>query len=150
MIDNAHKQIRKLVSSILAILVLCGAVGFAQQEKISPLSDYQYNKKDLPQYDAIKKEADLQKRCDLLIGFLKERPISKLLLYAVNDYQECVKPYLDKKDWTKAISMEEGLLAMLPTDATIKAAEIPAGVEEFVKAHVTPSQIAIGSLLRSQ
>jgi tetratricopeptide (TPR) repeat protein len=147
MIGNAHKQIRKLVGSTLAALVLCGAVGFAQQEKISPLSDYQYNKKDLPQYEAIKKEADLQKRCDLLTGFIKEHPISKLLLYVVNDYQACVKPYLDKKDWAKAISMEEGLLAMLPTDETIKAAEIPAGVEEFVKVHLTPSQMAIQKAL---
>lgn len=78
MTQNAQKQISRLVCFAVAIFVLSGLV-FAQ-EKISPLSDYQY-KKDFPQYDAIKKEADTQKRAEALLGFIKARPISRILLY---------------------------------------------------------------------
>jgi len=144
---NTGMQLRGFASAIIAILVLCSANAFALQEKISPLSDYQYNKKDLPQYETIIKETDPLKRADLFLAFVKERPISKLLINVVLAYQECVKPQLAKKDYAKAIAMEEALLAILPTDETIKAAEIPVGVEEFKKEHLLKSQVTIQKTL---
>jgi tetratricopeptide (TPR) repeat protein len=147
MTGNAKKQIRRIVGSTIAILIFCSASTFALQEKISPLSDYQYNKKDLPQYETIIKETDPLKRADLFLAFVKERPISKLLINVVLAYQDCVKPQLEKKDYAKAIAMEEALLALLPTDETLKAAEIPVGVEEFKKEHLLKSQIAIQKAL---
>ncbi len=143
MTGNTQKQIFRLFGLVISILLLCGINLPAAQEKISPLSDFQY-KKDFAQYDGIKKEADAQKRADLLLAYLKERPISKLLLNAVNDYLECVKP---QKDPAKAGSMIETLIAAIPTEQTIKAAEIPVGVEEFTKEQLVPSQkIALSSL----
>lgn len=133
---------RRLVGSMMALLLLCGASGFALQDKISPLSDYQY-KKDYAQYEEIKKEADVQKRADLLLGFVKEHPISRILFYVVTDYQAAVNPYLEKKDWAKAISMSETLLSILPTEAKVQAEEIPVGSEEFLKDQLTPSVLLL-------
>jgi len=130
---------RKLIGLTVALFFLSGIATVFAQEKVSPLSDYQY-KKDYPQYEAIKKEADVQKRADLLLAFVKERPISKVLLYAANDYMACVKPQLDKKDWAKAVSMEEAFWAVIPTEQTVQAAGIPAGVEEFIKTQLVPTQ----------
>lgn len=146
MTGNNKKQIRRLVGSTIAILLICGANTFALQDKISPLSDYMY-KKDLPRYEAIKKEADTQKRSELLLDFIKDRRVSRLLLYVATDYQECVKPYLEKKDWAKVISMEEALQAILPTEESVRAAEkagdIPVGVDDFIKQHLRPTNLMI-------
>jgi tetratricopeptide (TPR) repeat protein len=131
-------MIRRLVGSVIAILVLCGASALALQEKLSPLSDYQY-KKDYAQYEAIKKQADVQKRCELLLSFVKEHPISRMLLYVATDYQECVKPQ-QGKDWAKVISMEEALLTLVPTEKTVQDAGIPVGVESFLKDQLQPTR----------
>ena len=123
-----------------AILILTGANNtFAFQEKISPLSDYQY-KRDFAQYETIKKEADNQKRTDALLDFIKTRPISRILLYAATDYLTAVKPHMDQKDWAKALSMQEALWAALPTPESVQAAGIPAGTEEFLKDQLVPTQ----------
>ena len=143
MTGNTQKQIFSVFSLIISILLLCGIHSPAAQEKISPLSDFQY-KKDFAQYDGIKKEADAQKRADLLLAYLKERPISKLLLNAVNDYMECVK---GQKDIAKAASMIEALMAVMPTEASVKAAEIPVGADEFIKDQVVVGhKIALSAL----
>ncbi len=110
----------------------------AGSQKISPLSDYMY-KKDYQKYEEIQKEANLQKRADLLIAFLKERPISRVLLYVATDYNGCINK-LAGNDVTKKISMLESLWDLVPTDQEIKAAEIPVGVEEFRKTHLLPAR----------
>jgi tetratricopeptide (TPR) repeat protein len=137
---NAHKQIRKIAALAVAILVLGGLASLFAQEKISPLSNYQYSKKDLPQYETIKKEPDIQKRADALLAFVKERPISKILLYAANDYMAAVKPSMDAKDFAKSISMIDAFWAVVPTADAVKAAGIPEGVDEFLKEHLLPTQ----------
>jgi tetratricopeptide (TPR) repeat protein len=144
MTGNAKKRIRRFVGSAIGILILCGVNTFAMQEKISPLSDYQY-KRDFPQYDAIKKEADTQKRADLLLGFIKDRPISKILLYAVNDYLACVNP-LAKNDMAKVISMEESLLALIPTEKAAQDADAERSVA-FIKEQLIPAQRVVLSAL---
>jgi tetratricopeptide (TPR) repeat protein len=128
----------KIVGLAIAIVVLGGIASVSAQEKIAPLSDYQY-KKDYPQFEAIKKEADVQKRADALLAFVKERGISKMLLYAANDYMACVKPQMDKKDWAKAISMTESFLALVPTADAAKAAD-PTRSDEFIKDILVPTQ----------
>jgi tetratricopeptide (TPR) repeat protein len=140
---------RKLIGLTVALFFLSGIATVFAQEKVSPLSDYQY-KKDYPQYEAIKKEADVQKRADLLLAFVKERSISRILLYAATDYMECVKPQIEKKDWTKVISMEEELLAILPTTQTVQAAGIPTGVDEYLKDQLAPTQkLVLSNLLQA-
>ncbi len=147
MTGNAQHRVSRLIGAAVAILILCGVSTFALQEKISPLSDYQY-KRDFAQYEAIKKEADVQKRADLLMAFQKEHPISRILLYTATDYLECMKPHLEKKDWAKAIAMEEAFLALLPDDKTVQAAGIPVGVEEFMKDQLLPARkLMLSSLL---
>jgi len=135
---NARNQSIRTIGFAIAILAMCGVCAFAVQEKISPLSDYQY-KKDFAQYETIKKEADVQKRADLLLAFVKEHPISRILFNVAGDYMECVKPQMGK-DWAKAISMEEALLALVPTEQTVQAANIPAGVDAFLREHLVPTQ----------
>ena len=139
----AQKQIQKIAALAIAVLMLGGSASLFAQ--ISPISDYQY-KKDFPQYDAIKKEADAQKRADALLGFIKARPVSKILPFAAADYLACVQPLLAQKDWTKAIAMEEALLAALPTPEVAKAA-IPEGVtpgfDDFMKEQLVPAQKSI-------
>jgi tetratricopeptide (TPR) repeat protein len=145
MTGNAQKRILcGVIAMSLAILVFCGAYAYAQ-EKISPLSDYQY-KRDFAQYETIKKEADAQKRADLLAAYLKERPISRVLLYVVNDYIECVKQ-IAKTDLAKMTSMIESIWPLVPTEKTLQAAEIPTGVEEFQKDQLLPTQRTILSAL---
>jgi tetratricopeptide (TPR) repeat protein len=143
---NARRHIHRLVGLTVAILFICGSNTFALQEKLSPLSDYQY-KKDLPQYEAIKKETDAQKKADALLGFIKERPISRLLLYAANDYMESVKPLIAKNDSAKAISMIEALLAVLPTEKTVADEQIPVGADEFLAQHLKPTQAMLQQAL---
>ena len=149
MAGNTHKRIRSFVCSIIAATVLCGTGVFAQIEGVSPLSDYMY-KRDFARYEEIKKEANAQKRCDLLFAFTKERAISRMLLYAASDYQACVKPEIDNKNWSKVISMEEALLALLPSEQKVKAANIPVGVEDYFKGQLRPSKLMIeGKLLEA-
>jgi len=139
----AQKQIQRIAALAIAVLMLGGSASLFAQ--ISPISDYQY-KKDFPQYEAIKKEADAQKRADALLGFIKARPVSKILPFAAADYLACVQPLLVQKDWAKAIVMEEALLAALPTPEVAKAA-IPEGVtpgyEDFMKEQLVPTQKSI-------
>jgi tetratricopeptide (TPR) repeat protein len=140
-------MMRKFGGAAIAILILCGTT-FAQQTKIYPLSDTQY-KKDYARYDEIKKESDTQKRADLWAAFVKDRAVSKILLNIVSDYMACIQPLIDKKDWTKAIAMEEAMVALIPTEQSAQAA-IPSDVEEavkkqwleeFVKNNLLPSQL---------
>jgi tetratricopeptide (TPR) repeat protein len=123
-------MMRKLIGAAMAIMILGGAT-FAQQTKIYPLSDRQY-KIDYARYEEIKKEPDSQKRADLWAAFIKDRAVSKILFYIVNDYMACTQPFIDKKDWTKAIAMEEAIMALLPTEQSARAS-IPDDVEEAVK-----------------
>lgn len=146
----AQKKILAIGITV-AILVASAAINtFAfQEEKISPLSDYQYNKKDFPRYEEIKKEADVQKRAGLLLEFVKERPISRILIFATTDYLAAVKPHIDAKDWAKALSMMETWWAALPTEESVKAEQIPVGTEEFLKDHLQASQkLLLSSMLQ--
>lgn len=141
MIRNAQKLILGLT---IVILVLSGVTGAFSQTTYSPLSNYVY-KADYARYESIKKEADLQKRADLLLAFAKERAVSQLLLNSATDYMECVKPELDKKDWAKAISMQEAFLAILPTekaaqDAVAQAQGTPESAQEYINKHLIPTQ----------
>ena len=137
---------RRFVSLTILILFLCGTNAFALQGGISPLSDYQY-KRDYAQYEELQKETDAQKRADLLLGFLKEHPINRILFYVVQDYQTAIAAQIEKKDWAKAISMAETMLATLPTDEAVTAAEIPVGVEEFMKQQLQPSRLAMQQII---
>jgi len=146
MTGNASKQMRRFVGTAAVILMLGGITTFALQEKLSPLSEYQY-KKDFAQYESIKKEADTQKRSELLLDFLKEHPISRMLLYVATEYMECVKPHLAKNDFAKTISMVEAMQALLPTEKAIQDAQIPVGVEEFRKDQLIPTQASAYQVL---
>jgi tetratricopeptide (TPR) repeat protein len=128
----------KTFAAIALAFLLCTPLAVAQ-EKISPISDYQY-KKDYAEVEGIVKEADLQKRADLLVAFIKQHPISRMLDYVVLQYLECVKPSIQKKDWSRAISMEESFLALMPTEKAVQAAALPVGSDEFIKKQVLPSQ----------
>ncbi len=110
----------------------------AGSQKISPLSDYMY-KRDYQRYEEIRKETNAQKQVDLLAAFLKERPISRVLLYVATDYNAGINK-LANNDATKKISMLESLWDLVPTDQEIKAEEIPVGVEEFRKTHLLPTR----------
>lgn len=150
MTGNTRKTTQGIISFLtILLLTLWGTSVFALQEeeqaaqpagqqKISPLSDYLY-KKDYQQYENIRKEADVQKRADLLVAFLKERPISRVLLYVAQDYMGCIGK-LAGNDVARKISMQEKLWDLVPTDQAIKAEEIPVGVEEFRKTHLIPTR----------
>jgi tetratricopeptide (TPR) repeat protein len=136
-----------MFGATLVVFAFTALWGFGWQEKISPVSDYQY-KKDYAQYDTIKKEADPQKRADLLLAFLKEHPISRMLTYVAADYLECVKPHIQSKEWAKVIAMEEGLLALMPTEKTVQAAAVPEpGAGEFLKNVLPQAQRSVQSAL---
>ena len=110
----------------------------AGQQKISPLSDYLY-KKDYQRYEEISKETDARKKADLLTAFMKERPISRVLLYVAQEYVGCINK-LAGNDVARKISMLEEFQDLIPTDQQIKAEEIPVGVEEFRKTHLIPTK----------
>jgi tetratricopeptide (TPR) repeat protein len=138
MTGDTQKQIRILVGAMIAVAILFGTSAIAQIKGVSPLSDYMY-KRDYARYEEIKKESNTQKRCDLLLAFTKERAISRMLRYAASDYQACIKPEIDKKNWAKVISMEESLLALLPSEQKVKAEDIPVGVEDYLKDQLRPT-----------
>ena len=130
-------RILKGFGAMVILATLCVPFTCAQ-DKISPVSDYQY-KKDYAQVEGIMKEADLQKRADQLVAFQKQHPISRMLDYVALQYLECLKPTLQAKDWAKAISLEEAFLALMPTEKSVQEANIPVGVDEFLKKQVIPS-----------
>ncbi len=136
-----------VIGAVFVLFVLSAFQAFGWQGKISPVSDYQY-KKDYAQYEVIRKEADPQKRSDLLLGFMKEHPISRMLTYVVADYLECVKPHIQSKNWAKVISMEETILALMPTEKTVRAAEVPEpGAGDFLKNILPAAQRSIHQAL---
>ena len=132
------KQTQRVIGLITVMLVVLGANALAFQGGISPLSDYMY-KKDYQQYEEIRKETDVQKRADLLVAFLEERPISRVLLYVAQDYNTCIGK-LAGSNTARKISMQEALWELVPTDQEITAAEIPVGVDEFRKTHLLPTR----------
>ncbi len=144
MTGNAQRRTYKLIGSAIAIALLCGAAVFAQEQTISPLSDYMY-KKDFARHEEIKKETNVQKRADLLKAFVKERPISRMLLYVTSDYLECLKPHINNKDWAKLIPAYESFLALLPSEKSVRsqADVIPVGLEDFLKKQLAPSKLLI-------
>jgi tetratricopeptide (TPR) repeat protein len=139
--------------AVTASIAFCTSYASAQ-DKISPVSDYQY-KKDYAQYEGIKKEADLQKRADMLLAFMKEHPISRMLTYVSADYLECAKPHIQNKNWAKVISMEEALLVLMPTEKTVQAAAVPEpGASDFLKnvlpaAHRSVQQALLAAYFQS-
>ncbi len=135
----------KTVGAVVIGVALCMSFAVAQ-EKISPLSDYQY-KRDYAQVEGIMKEADVQKRADLLTAFQKEHPISRMVDYVALQYLECAKPLIQQKAWPKVISMEEAFLALLPSEKTVQSAGIPVGVDDFLKKQLAPAQKSIYSAL---
>jgi tetratricopeptide (TPR) repeat protein len=143
---------RRFISSIITILLLCGTGVFAQ-EKISLLSNYYYTR-DAKRHEEIKQEKDPQKLAGLLIEFLKERQINRLIPYMAADYQAAVVVALNNKEWDKAIAMANEMLAVLPTNAVVeKAVEegdvtvVDNNVEEFMQqvqqARLTMQQIIL-------
>jgi hypothetical protein len=129
----------KIAGAMAIAIALCASFAGAQ-DKISPVSDYQF-RKDYAQYENIRKETDLPKRAALLIAFMKEHPISKALSYVASAYQECVAPHLQNKDWAKVTSMEEELLKLMPTEKTVQAAAVPEpGASDFLK-NILPSSL---------
>ena len=127
MIRKTQNQILSIVGLAIAIFVLSGNV-FGMQDKVSPLSDFQY-KKDYADVETILKEADVQKRADALTAFVKTHPISKAFGWVSSSYMECAKA---QKDPAKAIAMVEAYLALIPTKEAVQAAD-PARAEEFLK-----------------
>jgi tetratricopeptide (TPR) repeat protein len=134
-------RILRLRASLCAIAIGLLSITFAQaQEGISPVSDYQY-KKDYAQYETIKKETDPQKRAGLLVAFMKEHPISRMLPYVQADYLSCLKPFIDAKNWAKVIEMEEAWMTLLPTEKSVQAAKVPEpGAGEFIKGQLKPAR----------
>jgi len=140
MTGNYRRRFSNFFGFVITALAIAWAISsFALQEKISPLSDYQY-KRDYARYEEIKKETDPQKRADLLLAFVKERPISKILMYVASDYVECLKSYMEKKDWAKVTAMQEAFWAAIPDEKTVQEAGIPVGTEEFIKDQLRPTQ----------
>jgi tetratricopeptide (TPR) repeat protein len=130
------------LNTFLGAIVLTGLLcaPLVAQDKISPVSDYQY-KRDYAQYDKIKAETDCTKKTEALVAFMKEHPISRMLPYVQADYLGCVKPAIDAKDWNKVIAMEEAFMALLPTEKSVQAAQVPEpGAGEFVKTQLKPAR----------
>lgn len=139
---------------IILIFLLAGTAAFALQEedmgaaagttqgqeKISTLSDYLY-KKDLANYEKIKAVADGQAKMDQLAALIKERPISRILLYASTDYMVSANKVAGNNQ-DKLISLVQTLWNLLPTDAQVQAEakDIPVGLDEFKKDHLFPAR----------
>jgi tetratricopeptide (TPR) repeat protein len=133
-----HHTVRS-VAWTAALVLIIGIVGYAQ-EKISPASDYQY-KRDYAQYEKLKTETDLQKKADALVAFMKEHPISRMLGYVQADYLASLKPHMDAKDWAKVAALEEAFAALMPTEKTVAAAQVPEpGAGEFIKGVLKPAE----------
>ena len=140
MFDCTQRIMNTVFKLSIAIAVLYGISAMAAVEKISPVSDYQY-KKDYAQYEEIQKEADLSKRASLILDFVKQHPISRILQANAISYLACVKPYLDKKDYAKAIEMEEAFVKLMPTEQMVKDEQVPdPGGSDFVKNILKPTQ----------
>jgi len=136
---NRMKILRTLI--FIGLFVSLGANLFAlQEEKISTLSDYLY-KKDLQTYEKIKAVADNQAKIDQLTTLLKERPISRILLYAATDYIVSASKIAGNNQ-DKLISTVQTLWDLVPTDAEIQAESknIPVGLDDFKKQHIQPTR----------
>lgn len=139
------KTNRRTISFFVLIFLLAGAYSFALQgeEKISTLSDYLY-KKDLAKYEKIKAITNDQQKIDQLTALLKDRPISRVLLYAATDYvRSATKIAGNNPD--KLISMTQTLSSLIPTDAQIQAEakDIPVGLDDFKKQHLLPARALV-------
>jgi tetratricopeptide (TPR) repeat protein len=133
--------------AIMSLVLVPTAAALQQQGGISPVSDYQY-KRDYAQFETIKKEADAQKKADLLLAFMKEHPISRMLPYVQAEYLELVKPAITAKDWKKAVAMEEAFMALMPTEKSVEAAKVPEpGAGEFIKGQLKPARLAMQQAL---
>jgi tetratricopeptide (TPR) repeat protein len=144
MTGNIRKKTQRTIGFITVILVLFGANTFAlQEEKISTLSDYLY-KKDLQKYKEIQAAANNQKKIDLATAFLKERPISRVLLYVATEYMTAASKIAGNNP-DSLISMGETLWKLVPTDQKInaEAKDIPLGLEEFKKEQLQKTRILV-------
>ncbi|MBN2243191.1 MAG: hypothetical protein JW793_10915 [Acidobacteria bacterium] len=157
MTGKTRKKAQGIISLVAIVFVIWGASAFALQEdleeegevqpageqKISPLSDYLYMK-DLERYNQIQAIADNQKKTDQLTAYLKERPISKLLLNAATEYMASAGR-IAGKNYDQLITMAEKLQGLIPTDQAIAAEAkfIPVGLEDFKKQHLLPARALV-------
>jgi tetratricopeptide (TPR) repeat protein len=144
MTGNIRKKTQRTICFITVILALLGTNTFAlQEEKISTLSDYLYNK-DLQKYKEIQAATDNQKKIDLATAFLKERPISRVLLYVATEYMTAASKIAGNNS-NSLIKMGEALWNLVPTDQKInaEAKDIPVGLEEFKKEQLQKTRILI-------
>ena len=144
MTGNIRKKTQRTICFITVILALLGTNAFAlQEEKISTLSDYLYNK-DLQKYKEIQAATDNQKKIDLATAFLKERPISRVLLYVATEYMTAASKIAGNNS-NSLIKMGEALWNLVPTDQKInaEAKDIPVGLEEFKKEQLQKTRILI-------
>jgi tetratricopeptide (TPR) repeat protein len=140
MIGNTQKKKQIAIGLMTVMLVLLGTNAFAlQEEKISTLSDYLY-KKDLVKFKEIQAATSSQKKIELATAFLKERPISRVLLYVATEYMAAAGNNPDS-----LISKGEELWKLVPTDQKInaEAKDIPVGLEEFKKEQLQKTRILI-------
>jgi tetratricopeptide (TPR) repeat protein len=136
------QKILKATTVGLAVLVLSwtAVLALQAQDKISPVSDYQY-KKDYAAVETIMKEPDAGKRASALLNFVKQRPISRSLSYIAQSYLAALAPQIQAKDWAKVVAAEEAFVAVMPTEDLVKKEQVPEpGAGEFINKELKPSQ----------
>jgi len=100
--------ISKTLISLLfiACLVLMPSLALAQE----------YTEEEYAAYQAISAETDSNKKVDLIVAFIKERPKSTLKVNVVNEYQTIMVGLQNEKNWKQTITLGRRFLDVVPDD----------------------------------
>jgi hypothetical protein len=129
---KGEPQPMKRTHTTLSIVLIAGALMLfpaviqsqdqtapAQKKAVqqAPAEEQQeYTEEEYDAYDKAVKEPDLDKRADLLFGFIDKYPKSKLMVYIDRAYQELVFNYEKEQKWDKLEPLAERWLKIHPDD----------------------------------
>jgi hypothetical protein len=104
---------------LLTLLVMMGALFLApaySQQPADAQQQEEYTEEEYDAYEKATKEADLDKRADMLIAFMEKYPKSKLQSYIDRSYQDLMYQYHQAQNWAKLGPLAERWLKTHPDD----------------------------------
>jgi hypothetical protein len=114
--DNKQLFLALFASALL--LAPAYSLGQSQQQQPAAQTEQQeeYTEEEYDAYEKATKEADLDKRADMLIAFMEKYPKSKLMSYIDQSYQELMYKYNQGQKWDKLLPLAERWLKTHPDD----------------------------------
>ncbi len=104
---------RRLLPFVSMVLLLGIARAFAQAETAEEKQERLY-REDYERYQKMAALPDLTKRADLLLAFMRDRPDSKMMQYAQDNFLRVLDSLLKQENNTAILALSERFMKLRP------------------------------------